>query len=186
MPYTFARVQCHPKIPNLSAWYLVVRAADKNLLNRLHESVTRTSFTRILNNPHMQTDMARYSPLANLYNPIRQGAGWLNTAITGLFQFGAIYVNQNHGMMFGEQIILEERVSSDLKYPDEEAHKEGIKIKVHRWAMAKHYYLSSSDNRIFSQPKYNTLEAAMNEARRHAFEANILVSDELAYGKAGD
>lgn len=186
--YRFARVKCHAHI-EISSWYLVIKREDLELFMDMHKSATQSAFMRYHRDPHL-FDQKTWQPLnaiADILNPVRMGAGWLKTAMKGLSNHGVIYMNCAHGLLFGEFIeVLEEMEREKLAFPVEDEHKEGVKITVCRWGDGQHYYLKASNNQVFSQPKFNTAQEAMDEARWYAFEKNIRMSDEYVYSRQGD
>lgn len=183
--YKFVCVKVHPACDTTS-WYLVVD--DYDMLTKLHQSASVMLFQKFGQDPHLfDKGMAPRTDGSVLYNPIKLGAGWLTSAIKGLTEYGKIYVNRNHGMLFGNSIdVLEEKTSEKLHFPVEETHKEGVRIKISRYADGSHYYLNSNIGTVFSKHKFNTSGEAYEEAKRHAFESNITHSDNRPYSRDGD
>jgi len=188
MTYNFARIKTHPKL-DLSGWYLVIRKEDVGLTMEMHKSAATTMFLKFFRDPHLFDQKgAPRNENGTLFNPIKLAAGWIESALKGLARHGVIYMNHCHGMLFSESVdVLETRHSETRVFPKGDDHKEGVKITVSRWAAGEHYYLSASNNRIFSKPKYDTYEEAMAEARLYAFAGNISFkpADHL-YTREGD
>lgn len=177
MTYVFAKIKVHPKL-DLTAWYLVLRRGMMDKVMDLHRSAAIAMFLKFHHNPHLYNQKT-WEPLnaeSEFYNPVKLSAGWLQTAMNGLKQFGVIYIGTAHGVLFGENIeVLEERASEKFEWPTDS--KEGVTITVSSWPDGKHYYLTASNNQVFSKPKFDTLSQAMCEARKYAFENNIRVKE---------
>lgn len=175
MTYKFTRLKLHPKV-ELSDWLLEINNLDRFM--DMHQSATLATFKRFGLNPHLADKPE--------YNPIKLASGWATTAMKGLTDHGVVYMNRNHGLFFGKIEILEERTSEKFEFPDGDNHKEGVRITISRYGGCQHYYLNSNVNRAFSQPKFNTPEEAIAEAKQHAFANNIEFSADYAYAKDGD
>lgn len=189
MTYHFARIKVHPKL-DLTAWYLVIRKEAVNLTMDMHKSAATSMFLRFFRDPHLfdQKTWKAKNAYGEFFNPVKLSAGWLQTALNGLSQFGVVYMGTAHGLLFGERVeIVEERTSEKLEFPKGDEHKEGVKITISRWAAGEHYYLNASNNQVFAQPKFDTYEEALAEARKHAFEGNIAFKPgDYQYKNEGD
>jgi hypothetical protein len=167
----FHRCQCHAKCPNLQGWYLEVQPDDNETVFRLHRGVAHLYFAKFGMNPHLKPD----SDEGILYNPIKLAAQWLVGIERFLTRGQAVLVNSNGGMMpLDGTIILETReidTKDGYKWPDDFADDEIVTIS--RWPEAKHYYLSSSKDRIFAPEKYTVYEAARRVALRRVPAARI-------------
>jgi hypothetical protein len=186
MTYTFVRIKTHP---NLTGWYLAIRSADVGLTMDMHKSAATAMFLKFFKNPHVfdqKTLEPKYEGY-EAYHPLKLAAGWLNTAFKGLAKFGVIYMNSAHGLWFGENVeIVETRESEKLVFP-KSGIDDAMKITISKWALAEHYYLSASNNQVFSQPKFNTYEEAITEARKFAHDENITFFDgDKVFQREGD
>jgi hypothetical protein len=178
MTYTFVRLKVHPKL-DLTDWYLAIPASAFDLTMAMHKSVAASMFNRFFLNPHVfdQTTAEPKYEGYEAYHPLKLAAGWLTTAFKGLGKFGVIYMNSAHGLWFGENVeIVETMESEKLAFPKSSIH-DAMKITISKWALAEHYYLSASNNQVFSHPKFNTYEEAITEARKFAHDENITFFD---------
>lgn len=188
MNYEFHRVRCHPKL-DLSGWYLVITHDAQDLLEQVHRSVAQGMFMRFHTDPHLYNQKTwKPTEWGQFYNPVRLAAGWIQSALDGLYKHGMIYVNNCGGLMFGESHeVFETCIRDVLKFPDAADHKDGVKITISRYGGCPHYYLRSNKTMLFSQDKFDTFDAAMFEAKQYAFENNIEYSEsEFVYGREGD
>lgn len=184
--FRFARVKVHPKL-DLSGWYLVLD--DYESLMEMHRSACGSLFMKFHRDPHLfdQKTWRPVSDQAQFYNPVKLGAGWLNSAQMGMLRHGVIYMNRQHGMLYGDNVeIIENRESEKLVFPDNDDHKDGVRIVVSKWGNGQHYYLNANQTIAFSQPKFDTAEEALAEARVYAFEANIKIDETRHYSRDGD
>jgi hypothetical protein len=189
MTYTFARIKVHPKL-DLTAWYLVIPASAIDLTMDMHKSASIAMFQKFFLNPHVfdQKSGAPKYEGGEAYHPIKLAAGWIETAMKGLSRYGVVYMNKVHGMWFGETVqVLETREAEKLGDWPKDADANVVKIVISRWAAGQHYYLTANNGQVFSQPKFDTYEQAMAEARKHAIEQNISFApaDHL-YTREGD
>jgi hypothetical protein len=172
MNNTFHCCQCHPKCPDLQGWYLEVRPDDNETVFRLHRGVAHLYFAKFGLNPHLKPD----SELGQILNPIKLAANWLVGIERFLTRGQAVLVNSNGGMMpLDGTIILESRVldtALGYEWPDDFADDEIVTIS--RWPEAKHYYLSSSKNRMFVPEKYTVYESARKAALRRVKADHIV------------
>lgn len=190
--YRFARIQCHPKIPHLFGWYLVITRDDIELFFSTHKKTAQGQFMRLHRDPHFY-DQKTWKPASeiaeHLYNPVKLSAGWLQTAEKAMQKHGVIYVNDAGGMCFGNVLIVEERERDTLQFPKIAEVDPDLRITISRWGDGLHFYLSAERPIITSQDKYNTVEEAHAEACRHTLPKNIKVRDggvEFRYTREGD
>lgn len=189
--YRFVRIQCHPKIPHLFAWYLAIGPHDIELFFDTHKRVAQGQFMRFHRDPHFY-DQKTWRPVNEIaevvYNPIKLSAGWLQTAELAIQRHGTIYVNEAGGMCFGTVEIVDQIESEKLEFPSPPS--DDLKIVISRWGNGLHFYVSSPDRPIIcSQDKYDTVEEAWIEATRHGRPENITVRDggiEFTYTREGD
>lgn len=173
MTYTFVRIKVHPKC-DLTGWYLAIPASAIDLQMNMHKSATWAMFHKFFMNPHVfdQQGMPKHEGYEH-YHPVKLAAGWITTALRGLAAHGVVYMNRDHGLLFGENVeILESRESEALEFPVLDT-IDGIKITISRWASGEHYYLTASNSQVFSQPKFDSYDEAVAEARKYAHEMNI-------------
>lgn len=185
--FRFVLVKVHPKL-DLTGWYLVID--DLDWMMEMHRSAAQSMFLKFGLNPHLCDPKTGrpVSDLGHFFNPVKMSAGWLGTAHHALLEHGVIYMNGNHGLLYGENVeILEERLMDEIHFPKEEKHKEGVWITIARWGDGEHYYLSCSTGApVFSKNKFDTAEEALAEAKRHAFDANIKFGSTYPYSRDGD
>lgn len=186
MTYTFARIKAHP-YSDESGWCLQITKEAVHLTQAMHKRVATALFLKFFKDPHLFEDGKPRREDSPFYHPIKLAAGWLDTAMRGLREHGVIYVNRATGMVFGDSVqVLELRQSEKLEFPVGENHKEGVTIRMTRWGAGTHYYLTASNNQIFSKPKFDSYEEAMVEARKYAFERNIQFNDVYENYHEGD
>lgn len=188
--YRFARIKVHPKL-DLSGWYLVIEKANIDLMFDMHRSAACSTFMRFHRDPHLynQKTWQPVSDHAEFFNPVKLSAGWLSSIERAMRDFGVAYMNRNHGLLYGTVQVLETRDLDKLEFPkdEDEQHKDGVTITISRWGCGTHYYLSGNKQQVFSQPKFDTYDEAMVEARKHAFEKNITFKPtEFMYAREGD
>jgi hypothetical protein len=175
MTYTFARIKVHPKL-DLTAWYLVITREMVDLTMDMHKSAAISMFLKFHRDPHL-FDQKTWQPTSDhsqFFNPVKLSAGWLQTAMKGLGQFGTIYMGTAHGLLFGEKVdVLETREGQSFDDWPKDDPKDGVTITITSWRGGDHFYLSASNNQVFAKPKFDTLDEAMAEARKYAFEKNI-------------
>jgi hypothetical protein len=161
MKYRFHRCQTHAKLPDLQGWYLEVQPDDNDTLFRLHRGVAHLHFAKFGMDPHIKPD----SDQGILYNPLKLAAQWLVGIERCLTAGEAVLVNSNGGLMpLDGTIILETRDLAEIDWPDDFSDDEIVTIS--RWPEAKHYYLSSSQDRVFVPEKYTIDTAARRIALR--------------------
>lgn len=183
--FRFVLLKVHPRC-DVTGWYLAID--DIDLLMRMHKSAATSAFMRHHSDPHLY-DQKTWEPrntLADILNPIRISAGWLQTAHRGLFEHGTIYMNRAHGLLFGSVHVLDERTLGTLHFPVEENDKDGVEIAISRWGSGKHYYLNANNGQVFSSNKFDTAEEAVTEAKRFAHAGNVRFSDKRVYEREGD
>lgn len=185
MKYQFIRMAV---TEHSSGWYLVVDNLE--VIMDLQKSVGISMFMKYGKDPHYFNQKTGEALNAYSYfcSPVKLAGNWSENILKRFFEFGKVYVNRNHGMIFGDQnhTILDEINKDKLIFPSDDEHKKGIKIKICKYGDGVHYYLSANQTRIWSQPKFNDANEALAEARQHAFEKNISFSDRYVYSKIGD
>jgi hypothetical protein len=158
--YRFHRVQPHAKCPDLTGWYLELRPDDHDTIMAVHKGVCGVYFFKFGMDPHVQENETYRSH----YNPIKLAAQWLVGIERGLMNGETVLVNCNGGIMPMNGVKILATVETDDITWDERLDREEITIS--RWPSAKHWYLSSSQGRIFIPAKYNTYAEAEQVARR--------------------
>ncbi len=157
--YRFARCQTHPKFPDLQGWYLILETDDIDTLMDLHRGVANLLFHKFWVDPHRDEDM-----IAGVCNPVHLAAVWMRSA-EKLLQAGPILVNSSGGMLPPDDVkILAETQSETMSWPD--IYEDEV-IKIVRWPGGSHYYLSSTENRIFVPSKYVRHEDALRVAKKY-------------------
>ncbi len=176
MNYTFCKVQCHPKCPNLLGWYLKIEPKDIATYMDVHLSVTTKIATDCHKDPH-NFDGKEYKGMCkDILNPIFLGLKWLN-ATTDALNKGVILVNSNGGWMnYEEKYVLETVTLDKCKFPSDQTDiTEYITIK--RWPNGKHWYFVSSTKRFFIPEKTNTLSDALRIAEQYVDKKHIKVDE---------
>lgn len=186
--YHFVKLKCHPKIPDLFGWYLAITQPEIDLFMKCHRSAVGTLFMKFHNDPHLfdQKTFRATSEHSHFFNPVKLGAGWLMTAQKAIFEHGIVYMNKCHGLTFGKVEIVEELVLNELRFPLNDEEKKDTIITVSRWGSGTHYYLRANNGQVFSQPKFDTMDEALVEARKFALEKNIRVKENFSYARDGD
>lgn len=159
--YKFVRCQTHAKCPNLQGWYLVLEPNDLETLEKLHQSISAFYFQKFGLDPHLQKDMSNPDTGAYLKHPVRLAGLWSETIEKQLFR-GRVLVNSRGGILPNDVRVLAEVTRVKMLWPGPFDPKEVITIS--RWPKGFHFYLSSSKERIFTPPKYETLEEAREVA----------------------
>jgi hypothetical protein len=174
MSYTFALIKAHPQ--GESGWCLVIPRDAFDLSMEMHGRVIKQMALKFFKDPHLFNDGEPRREDSPFYHPIKLAAGWMNTCLRGLTEYGTVYMNRATGLVFGDGItVLETRESDALEFPTSDT-KDGVKITISMWGGGEHYYLSASNNQVFAQPKYDHYDEALAEARKYAHPYNIEVS----------
>jgi hypothetical protein len=180
MVYTFVKIQTHPKCADLFGWYLKVTAGNADLLWDAWQAAVHKLFWRFGTDPHLR-DATKYP--AHIYSIPRMGEGWMNSAQRALEQFGAIYVNPNGGMIYGNDVLIRQTIESEkCSYPSNEA----VKIVIQRWSKGQHHYLTSESQLTFPKDKYDTYDEAYADARTFAEPENITSKTRHGEYRPGD
>jgi hypothetical protein len=104
-------------------------------------------------------------------NPIHMAAKWLEAVGAAQMRGETLVVNKVGGWsQFREDQVCSEKQSEQLTWPDY-YEDEVITISMYELPEARHYYLTSNKERIFSPPKHNTYEAAERVA--HIYTDNV-------------
>jgi len=171
--YTFVKVQCHPKIPSLTGWYLKISKGDMVSYSDFQIGMV-AKIAREKIDPHIKTEKLP-SWWKELYFPVRQAEKWTEATSSYVLKYDLLF-NKNGGWRFFDPKYLLETYTSDiLKFPEEGYKYEIITIK--KWPQGKHWYLHSSHDRIFIPEKHNTLEEARKMAEKYVESDYIRVDD---------
>lgn len=125
-----------------------------------------------LSDPHFFKDGDANKPnsiYGQIVSPVHLGAGWMTTAFKLMSENGQVLVNSAGGMIPYGQVVSEiksETLTWPVAFPDE-------KITITRWPQGDHFYLTSSEGRIFDPIKYNTFDEALKAAKRIVPEDRI-------------
>jgi len=161
--YHFARCQPHDKCPDLLGWYLILKPGDLDALMKLHKSVAYLYFSKFGMDPHIKQGFVE----GVLNNPIWLAARWLETMEKFLMTGAAILVNSSGGMMPYDETKVRTVVDREkMIWPSDDFDEEEI-ITISRWPKGRHFYLSSSTNRVFVPPKYVKYEDALDAAKEY-------------------
>lgn len=127
MKYTFVKVQCHPNVPSLQAWYLKIALGDFVLYSDVHLSVASQFMMAARLDPH---NGLRKEIYGDLYHPTKLTLEWFNATQKSL-QKQPILVNKVGGWMpYEEAFVIETQVCDEFVFPKLEANtKEIITIK---------------------------------------------------------
>ncbi len=169
MTYTFVRA--HPtSCPNAVGWWLKVNPmAEGDLVDTLHRRVAHNAWLRFDEDPHLQK-LAQNNPI---YNPVRQGAGWIGTMLKNQYEGNLMLVNAVGGMCTQRGMtVLAELSSNKLEWPQK---LENEYIYIQQFGDGQHFYLRSSGKRIFDPVKQDTLEAAKAQAAIYVDDKHIIV-----------
>lgn len=178
MRYTFVKVQCHPKVPDLLGWYLLIRKQDQEIYSDIHISVTTRNTIRTQRDPHNYDGIRYKGVYEHLLNPLTLSLKWLE-ATTRYLEEGPILINKNGGWMDYDPKFEKDRIIKDkMVFPEDSESNEIITIK--RWQ--KHWYLSSSKDRIFVPEKTNSLKDAEKMALNYVGKENIRVDENRELG----
>lgn len=173
--YTFIQVQCHPKIPDLKQWCLLVTNKDSDLFLQLHKSVASQLFFKYGIDPHFTNkDGTPKRKEEYFYNPFILGSRWLIAGEQQLLTTGYLLVNKAGGFFPPPKNLNELPTiqSEELEWPGEKLNSYE-KIVIRKWKDGTHYYLSSSNNRIFAKEKFDSIEDAKREAIKYVSEDRI-------------
>ena len=163
MSYTFHKVQCHSKCPDLTAWYLELRPNDLELRDTLHASVSIRNFQKYGMDPH----------LSATHNHLALSVGWLTSIERCLCRDETVLVNSAGGYIQKAHAIILETVESDTI--DWDIHHVNEQITLSRWPDGSHWYLSSNCKRLFINNGYARFETALDIAK--LYTDNVVVID---------
>jgi hypothetical protein len=197
MEYNFVKAMCHPKLPNLTGWYLKVHREEFKLLLKLHKSLTTRLFISTQRDPHnYDSETKQYKDMyETILHPIALGAKWLIGVERHLLSNDYILFNSRCGWMaFDEKMALEEQIKDKCVFPKDTDNKNDAmndmyrieRITIKRWPDAKHWYLISNQNRVFVPEKHVHLEDAMKTARQYVTEDKIKVDETKEMSNRGD
>ncbi len=178
------------RCPSVVGWYLEIKTPEE--LDEHHGTYFSQYWRSFWENPHTEAAVKKGEELACFRHPMnllpkRFGVMWRN-----LHQYGAIYINKAGGWMIlpgGTHDELD-AIEAD-SFPIEKAPDAKFAyIKIHKWPIGQHYYLIGTPvNLAFKQEKFDTLQEAMDEAKRHVPESRIsmdLNSGPYTYKQEGD
>ena len=169
------------------AWYQRITSLDQ--LSKHQDSYVPQYWNNYWRDPHTEAALEKGDVVATARHPMnvlpkRSGAMALR-----LIQHRTLFINKVGGWCtpVEGQKILETRESKVWPASEE---REFSRVKVLRWPLGNHYYLVGSPAPMqFSAPKFDTLEEAMMEARKHVPENRIEVVDKIekfVYPVSGD
>lgn len=160
--HTFLLIQPHPKCPNLTGWYLELHPYDFETFMDVHIGVCCSYYHKFGQDPH-------YDPTGP-YNVRRLIEAWLKS-IQERLKEGPVLINSVGGWLpFEVAIILGTKQSEKLEWPD--VFDDEI-ITIKKWPGGKHYYLCSSRDRIFSNPKWSSYLWARESALKYVPQERI-------------
>ena len=163
--YRFVCYTPHDKCPDLQGWYLVLKPTDLETLMKVHEGVAHFYFVKFGSGG----SSAAAAPLG--MNPIHMAAKWLEAVGAAQMRGETVIVNKLGGWSkFNEDQVCSEKQSERLAWP-EYYEDEVITISKYELPEARHYYLTSNKDRIFTPCKYSTYEAA--EQAAHTYTDNV-------------
>jgi hypothetical protein len=185
MTYTFALIKAHPQ--GEAGWCLAIPKDAFELSMEMHGRVIKQMALKFFKDPHLFNDGEPRREDSPFYHPIKLAAGWMNTCLRGLTEYGIVYMNRATGLVFGDAItVLETRESATLEFPKSD-NKDGVKITISRWAAGLHYYLSANTNQVFKELKFDSYDEAMAEARKYAHDDSISFKPgDHIYAREGD
>jgi hypothetical protein len=178
MNYTFCKVQCHPNCPNLLGWYLKVASGDIALQMDLHLAVTSRYALKVNRDPHNYNKATKEHTglYKTILNPVIMSANWL-LATTNALAKDDILVNENGGWMYYEaQYVRETLITDKFRFPNIQL-DDCERITIKRWPQNKHWYLISSQGRLFIPEKTNTLQEAEQIALQFVSKDKITVNE---------
>ena len=164
--YRFVRYTPHDKCLDLQGWYLVLKPTDLDTLMKLHEGVAHFYFVKYGSGGSNAREGAALG-----INPIHMAAGWLEAVGKAGMRGETLAVNKVGGWCpLKEGQVCSEKQSERLVWPDY-YEDEVITISKYGLPEARHYYLTSNKDRIFTPCKYSTYEAA--ERAAHTYTDNV-------------
>lgn len=175
--YTFVRCRPHPKV-DAESWYVKVSKDDLPLFERLHKAVSVGLFQRYVMDPHYFKDGNEHRPnseLGDLIAPMRLGGGWCMTMEKIFHEHGCAFVNSSGGITTPME-VLEERKSETLHFPENPSRpsvRSPEVITISQFPAGDHYYLKSTQGRLFSPEKYNTFDEAYAVALKYTSQDHI-------------
>jgi hypothetical protein len=171
--YTFVKVQCHPKIPSLTGWYLKISKGDMISYSDFQLSMV-AKIARQKIDPHIKTEKIP-SWWMKLFSPLAQSKKWTEVTSFYICKHDLLFNKDGGWMFFNPKYLLETCTSDILKFPEETYKHEIITIK--KWPQGKHWYLTSSVERIFVPEKHNTIKEARELAEQYVDPDHIRVDD---------
>jgi hypothetical protein len=166
--YRFVRYQPDKRFPDLQEWYLVLKPNDFDALMKLHMGIARFYFVKFGSGGSNAKEGAALG-----LNPVHMASKWLEVVGAAQMRGETLLVNKAGGWCpLNEDQVCSEKQSKWLAWPD---YYEDEIITISRYALpeARHYYLTSNKERIFSPPKHNTYEAAQQMAHRYTDNIQI-------------
>jgi hypothetical protein len=153
--HKFVRCQTHASC-DLQGWYLVLKPGDVDTLAELHQGIAAFYYQQFGLDPHKEV-------LGVLQNPIWLADMWLRTIEKQLFNGVRMLINSHGGILPHCDVkVWATATRAKMIWPGEFDPEEFITIS--RWPKGFHFYLSSNKERIFTPPKYGTLEKALEAA----------------------
>lgn len=164
--YRFVRYRPEKKCPDLQGWFLVLKPGDLDTLMKMHEAVAHFYFVKFGSGG----SNARVGAALGI-SPIHMASKWLEAVGKAQMRGETLVINKVGGWSkFNEDQVCSEMQSKRLAWPDY-YEDEVVTISKYELPEARHYYLTSNKERVFSPPKHNTYEAA--EAAAHVYTSNV-------------
>ncbi len=170
MSYTFV----YRKVNKFDAPVWLLKVQDPETIEQVHRGVTVKLYQTVGGDPHNFRNGKPVGPHSAIMNPINLGAKWLQTAEKFIMTKGYILVNKVGGIVPpGRFTILDTVESEKLSWPDTD---DTEVITLSKWPQGQHWYLKSSNGRIFSPVKMGSLKEAKEVAGRFVSKDRITVA----------
>jgi hypothetical protein len=203
LKYTFRKIQCHEKIPDLTGWYWYINT-DEALLDYISRTkgISANSIHEVSKRLHPDDPFqGHYSDAVSLALDLKirttYGEGQKINLMTLTEEVNDILVKpkidmymSHPGIYLGANLIgftpdcgqrvVHEIVKNEYDFPETDEI-----ITISRWGDGKHFYLSSSTGRDFKK-KYNTYKQAEERALKFVDKDNIREDNKFTYTKIGD
>ena len=125
-----------------------------------------------LNEPHWQKEFEKECPRAIATHPTVLSALLVKSVSSNLNKGKTLLFNRRGGYMpLDGQEIIETQTGNLKDFPFDDRAK--IYINIYKFFGGNHYYLSSRQIASLASLKFNTLEAAQNEARKYTDDKNV-------------
>ena len=133
---------------------------------------------------HQNSSDISYSFFSKIQSSQHLGPKWLESLRSTIDRHGHALVGENCGITYihGKLKVINEVNKRKFYFPKKNYECELITIS--RYPNAPHYYLTSNKDRLFAD-KYNTVQMAIDEAKKYTTMDKIEVKDSIYTESSG-